>query len=55
MPKSIVIQPERVFARETIRFSEIPLNAYNQTVAQELERVLGRGSAEHLAGHVRDS
>ncbi len=36
MPKSIVIEPERVFARDTIRFSEIPLNAYDKTVEQEL-------------------
>src|SRR5688572_28904444 len=50
MPKSIVIQPERVFARETIRFSEIPLNAYNQTVAQELEQY----SVEDLLNIWRD-
>ena len=37
MPKSIVIVPERVFAREAIRFSDIPLNAYSKTIEQELE------------------
>jgi 2-oxoisovalerate dehydrogenase E1 component len=37
MPKSIVIVPERVFAREAIRFSDIPLNAYSKTIDQELE------------------
>jgi 2-oxoisovalerate dehydrogenase E1 component len=36
MPKSIVIEPDRVFAREVIRFSDIPLNAYDLTVEQEL-------------------
>lgn len=37
MPKSIVIEPERVFARESIRFSEIPLNAYKKAAAEELK------------------
>ena len=36
MPKSIVIEPERVFARETIRFRDVLLNAYDKTVEQEL-------------------
>jgi 2-oxoisovalerate dehydrogenase E1 component len=36
MPKSIVIEPERVFARETIRFSDIPVNAYDKTVEEEI-------------------
>jgi 2-oxoisovalerate dehydrogenase E1 component len=36
MPKSIVIEPEKVFARETIRFSDIPVNAYRKTVEEEL-------------------
>jgi 2-oxoisovalerate dehydrogenase E1 component len=36
MPKSIVIEPEKVFARETIRFSEIPVNAYSKSVQEEL-------------------
>ena len=37
MPKSIIIEPEKVFARETIRFSGIPVNAYERTIAQELD------------------
>jgi 2-oxoisovalerate dehydrogenase E1 component len=37
MPKSIVIEPERVFARESIRFSDIPLNAYQKTAAEEVK------------------
>jgi 2-oxoisovalerate dehydrogenase E1 component len=36
MPKSIVIEPEKVFAAQTIRFSDIPANAYHQSVEQEL-------------------
>jgi 2-oxoisovalerate dehydrogenase E1 component len=36
MPKSIVIEPEKVFACETIRFEEIPVNAYDRPVAREL-------------------
>src|ERR1035437_9037316 len=28
MPKSIIVQPETVFARSTIQFSDIPVNAY---------------------------
>jgi 2-oxoisovalerate dehydrogenase E1 component len=36
MPKSIVIEPDHVFARESIRFADIPLNAYSKTVDEEL-------------------
>src|SRR5256885_11710173 len=36
MPKSIVIAPEKVFASETIRFSDIPVNAYHRSAEQEL-------------------
>jgi 2-oxoisovalerate dehydrogenase E1 component len=36
MPKSIVIEPERVFASETIGFTPIPVNAYSKTAAEEL-------------------
>src|ERR1700752_5486855 len=36
MPKSIVIEPDQVFAREVIRFADIPLNAYDRTVEGEL-------------------
>jgi 2-oxoisovalerate dehydrogenase E1 component len=50
MPKSIVIEPDRVFARETIRFAEIPLNAYDQTVEQELQQY----SVEDLLNIWRD-
>ena len=50
MPKSIVIEPGRVFAREIIRFAEIPLNAYDQTVEQELQQF----SVEDLLNIWRD-
>ena len=36
MPKSIVIEPERVFASEKISFSDIPVNAYAKTIEEEL-------------------
>src|SRR5437763_8094271 len=36
MPKSIVIEPEKVIASQTIRFSDIPANAYRRSVDQEL-------------------
>src|SRR4051812_18500934 len=35
MPKSIVIEPEKVFSSETIQFSGIPVNAYNKSLAEE--------------------
>ncbi len=35
MPKSIVIEPARVFTREVITFSDIPVNAYVKTLAEE--------------------
>jgi hypothetical protein len=35
MPKSILIEPEKVFASETLRLSSIPVNAYTKTVADE--------------------
>ncbi|HLK65584.1 MAG TPA: thiamine pyrophosphate-dependent enzyme [Bryobacteraceae bacterium] len=35
MPKSIVIEPERVFASETIHFHGIPVNAYCKTWEEE--------------------
>src|SRR5215831_15301643 len=38
MPKSILIEPEKVLAAQSIRFTEIPVNAYNKTLAEELER-----------------
>src|ERR1019366_3150059 len=36
MPKSIIIEPERVFARGTIHLSDIPVNAYQRTGKEEL-------------------
>src|SRR5262245_45216589 len=36
MPKSIVIEPEKVFASETISFSPIPVNSYIRPVEREL-------------------
>jgi len=36
MPKSIIIAPERVFSREVIRFSDIPVNAYSTSPKEEL-------------------
>src|SRR4029453_6617035 len=35
MPKSIVIEPERIFTREVIAFSPIPVNAYNRSIDDE--------------------
>ena len=37
MPKSILIEPQEVLASGTIRFTEIPVNAYRHTLAEELE------------------
>src|ERR1043166_1276719 len=36
MPKSIIIDPLKVFATETIQFSGIPVNAYHKTIEDEL-------------------
>src|ERR1019366_7415001 len=33
MQKSIIVQPETVFARSTIQFSDIPVNAYEDDLA----------------------
>ncbi len=38
MPKSIVIEPTKVFSKETLRFADIPLNAYDSTLEQERAR-----------------
>src|SRR5690242_5174870 len=35
MPKSIIIEPERVFAAETLRLHDIPVNTYSKTLAEE--------------------
>src|ERR1019366_5959751 len=37
MPKSIVIDPDAVFRRDTIHFSDVPLNAYQKTGKEEME------------------
>jgi len=37
MPKSIIIEPKRMFASETIEFAPIPVNAYSKSVPEELE------------------
>jgi len=36
MPKSIIIEPEKVFARGTIHLSDIQVNAYQRTEEEEL-------------------
>jgi 2-oxoisovalerate dehydrogenase E1 component len=36
MPKSIIIEPEKVLARDVIHFSDIAVNAYQKTAAEEL-------------------
>jgi 2-oxoisovalerate dehydrogenase E1 component len=36
MPKSIIIEPDRVFASQTLPFADIPVNAYAKTIEQEL-------------------
>ncbi len=35
MPKSIIIEPEKVCSRDTLCFSDIPLNAYDKSVKEE--------------------
>jgi 2-oxoisovalerate dehydrogenase E1 component len=50
MPKSIVIEPTKVFTKETIRFVDIPLNVYDRTLEQERARF----SAEDLVHVWRD-
>ena len=37
MPKSILIEPREVLASGSIHFSDIPVNVYRRTIAQELE------------------
>ncbi|MBI4873197.1 MAG: dehydrogenase [Acidobacteria bacterium] len=36
MPKSILVDPDRVLARDTITFSDIEVNAYRRTIQEEL-------------------
>jgi 2-oxoisovalerate dehydrogenase E1 component len=35
MPKSIIIEPERVFTRDAIHFADIPVNAYDRAIEDE--------------------
>jgi 2-oxoisovalerate dehydrogenase E1 component len=35
MPKSIIIEPEKVFASERLRLADIPVNAYHKTLEEE--------------------
>src|SRR5215470_5044811 len=35
MPKSIIIEPERVFASQPLEFSAIPVNQYNKSMEEE--------------------
>jgi 2-oxoisovalerate dehydrogenase E1 component len=37
MPKTILIEPQEVLASGNIRFTDIPMNVYRRTVAEELE------------------
>ena len=37
MPKSILIEPQEVLSSGTIHFSDIPVNAYQRTMAEELK------------------
>jgi 2-oxoisovalerate dehydrogenase E1 component len=36
MPKSIIIEPEQAFARDTIHLSDIQVNAYQKSLAEEV-------------------
>src|SRR5436305_14562631 len=36
MPKSIIIEPEKVFGGGAIRLQDIPINAYRKTIKEEL-------------------
>ena len=38
MPKTIMIDPEVVFARDSIHFTDIEVNAYDKTIEEELKR-----------------
>ena len=37
MPKSMVLRPEELLAPGRVRFTDIPVNAYGKTIAQERE------------------
>jgi 2-oxoisovalerate dehydrogenase E1 component len=36
MPKSITVEPKAVFSKSSIHFSDIPINAYDRSVQEEL-------------------
>ena len=36
MTKSIIVEPLQAFSRDTVRFSDIPVNAYDRTIEEEL-------------------
>ncbi len=38
MTKALAIEPEQVFAREVVHPSDIPVNAYNKSIAEEAAR-----------------
>jgi 2-oxoisovalerate dehydrogenase E1 component len=50
MTKTLVIEPETVFSRDVVHFSDIPVNAYRKTIEQESSRY----SAEDLLNIWRD-
>jgi 2-oxoisovalerate dehydrogenase E1 component len=50
MTKALVIEPETVFSRDAVHFSDIPVNAYRKTIEQESSRY----SAEDLLNIWRD-
>jgi 2-oxoisovalerate dehydrogenase E1 component len=36
MPKSIIVEPKAVFSKSSIHFSDIPINAYDRSMKEEL-------------------
>ena len=42
MPKSIIIEPEKVCGRDILCLSDIPLNAYSKTVQEETAEYTAR-------------
>ena len=53
MPKSITIEPEQAFARDTIHLSDIQINAYQKSLAEEVAAHSAEDLSGHVAGHVR--
>ena len=35
MPKSILLEPRKLLAKDRIRFTDIRINAYNKTIEEE--------------------